>query len=574
MNILGIVAHTLGYGDASATLSVDGKIIGIVEEERFSRIRYDDGFPGKAINYLLKKGGIPGTKIDIVALHLHPLRGISKRLPWVLRNPHYTLINSGDYLRYYLRYGNLYRKLVDHLGSNSFEIKYYGHHLCHAAAAFYTSSFEHAAFLSLDGAGEGLVGSIGIASRKEGVRILRKFIYPFSLGIFYSAICDYIGFPAPAGPGKVMALAAYGDTKKFMPLFRKLIQVREDSLWLDLDFFLFHKNLATPISDKPWMSKKFTNSVGVKRRKKDEKLLGIHIDLAAALQERTNEIGIELSRLAAKLTNETNLCLGGGVALNSVMNGAIFRDLSFKNIHIQPAAGDAGNSLGAVYLAALEVESRMPHFEGMPFTGPSFNDEEIETEFKNYNLTYRLSSDIALEAARAIKDGFIVGWFQGGMEFGPRALGARSILADPQHPEMKGIINGYVKYREWFRPYAPSVTSEACNRYFMEPKDNPYMLIVTSVREEWRKIFPSITHIDGSARVQSVSKETNPLFHRLLEYLGQIHKHPVVLNTSFNVKAPIVCTPEDAIKCFLNTQIDILCIGNFIVRKDNNGITI
>lgn len=567
MNILGVVAHTLGYGDACAALSLDGKVTGVIEEERFSRLRYDDSFPGRAIDWLLQDAGIRGSDIDIAALHLHPWKGLSNRLFWVARHPWDTTKNAGKYLEYYRRYDNLKDELETHLSTKSLRLEYHDHHLCHAAVGFYTSPFDRAAFLSLDGTGEGVTGSLGVGSKEDGVRIKERIPYPHSLGLAYSAVCDFLGFPPPAGPGKIMGLAPYGDPTRFLPLLRKLIRIEAGTLRLDLTYFLFHRNLATPLSPRPWLSPRFGREVGGLRRDPQASIEEIHKDIAAALQQRTNEVGIELARYVANSTGETRLCLGGGVALNSVMNGAILADGAFEHVHIQPAAGDAGNALGAVMLTALAHGQSVPTFAGMPYTGPQYSDAEIKAELDVQGLAYTHSPHISSDAARAIKDGMIVGWFQGRMEYGPRALGCRSILADPQRPDMKDVINQRVKHREWFRPFAPSVTAEAHEQYFTGPVDNPYMLIVASVREKWREVFPSITHVDGTARVQSVSQELNPLFHDLLTCLGEIHTHPVVLNTSFNTRSPIVCTPKDAIECFLETEIDVLCIGNYLILK-------
>jgi len=568
MNILGIVAHTLGYGDSSAALAVNGKIIGVVEEERFSRQRYDDRFPKESIKFLLDTGRITGAEIDLISLHLSRFRGIGNRLYWAARNAPQIVSNIGVYLNYYNRYGNLGTEISKVLGCSSFKVKCYGHHKCHAAAAFYSSSFDQAAFLTIDGSGEGMTGSYGIASKAHGIKFLGSFPYPHSLGLAYSAICDQLGFPPPEGPGKIMGLSAYGDSNKFINLFRKAIKFNSGKLKLDLDYFLFHKNLATPLSSKPWVSNKFIHETEIKKRNSLEPLTQAHKDLAAALQARTNEVGLELARYVAKKTQTQNLCLAGGVILNSVMNGIIQEAGIFKNIYAHSSPGDAGNALGSVFLASTEHGIKIPEISGNPFTGPAYNNNEIESRLNAFNINYRRISNISLKAAEAIRDGKIIGWFQGKMEFGPRALGARSILADPQNKEMRNILNSKVKHREWFRPFAPSVTLEACNRYFTGPKDNPFMLFVANVKNPWKEVFPSITHVDGTARVQTVRQEDNPKFYQLLKHLEQIHNHPVVLNTSFNLQEPIVCSPDDAIKCFLKTEIDHLFIGDFVIDKN------
>ncbi len=567
MNILGIVAHTLGYGDAASALLVGDRVVGIVEEERFSRIRYDWGFPFQSIDWLLRSAGLKPGNVDRIAHHMHPLRGAANRLGWMARYPIDTLVNCGDYARGLVKIGNLRDQISQALGGHRPPIGHHPHHLCHAAAAFYPSGRQSAACLILDGAGEGLTGIIASADRSAGIRVIRSFPYPHSLGLFYSAVCDHLGFPPPAGPGKVMGLAPYGDPGRFLPLMRKIARFSGDTLRLDLSYFLFQRNLVTPLRRKPWVSPRFCRTTGTRPRDRDEEIGQAHMDLAAALQARTNELGLELTRLAARLTGARTVCLGGGVALNSVMNGAIEASGVFDEVLLQPACGDAGNALGAAILTAVAYGTDLTHLEWSAYSGPEFKDEEIAAALSSRGLTFRRSAEVAAEAAEAIHQGKIVGWFQGRMEYGPRALGARSILADPQNPEMREIINRKVKHREWFRPFAPSVTEEAYSRYFTGSSNNPYMLTVCWVKDPWRSVFPAITHVDGSARAQSVTRETNPRYHALLEHLERIHGHPVVLNTSFNDNEPIVCTPDDAIDCFLRTKIDTLCIGNFITSE-------
>lgn len=567
MNILGVVAHTLGYGDSSAVLSVGGKVVGIIEEERLSRKRHDDSFPQMAIKGLLEMGDISGDQIDIVSLHLHPYRGIERRLYCAARYPWSTIVNSGDFIRCYMKHNDLGRELRRVLKSKRFRLEYYPHHQCHAAAAFYSSDFDRAAYLTIDGAGEGITGSIGTASLSRGLNVIRNFPYPHSLGMAYSAVSDHLGFPPPAGPAKIMGLASYGDPRRYLPLMREIIGFNKGEIRLRLDYFIFHKNLVTPLMRKPWVSEKFALKTDLARRDPSMPLEQSHMDLAAALQIRTNEMGCAIAASVAHKTGEKNLCIGGGVALNSVMNGAIAASGIFENIYIQPGAGDSGNALGSLYLASVRHGQGIPSFDHMPYAGPEFTDERTEQELKKYKLNYRRSENIPLEAAKAISQGLVIGWFQGRMEYGPRALGNRSILADPQRKEMRDILNQRVKHREWFRPFAPSVIQDTLKRYFTGPEDNPFMLIVTAVRDEWVSVLPSVTHVDKTARVQSV-RPANRRYYELIKYLGDLSGHPVVLNTSFNDKnSPIVCTPEDAIECFLGTEIDQLHIGSFIAVK-------
>jgi carbamoyltransferase len=568
MNILGIVAHTLGYGDAGAALMTGGRVAGVVEEERFSRIRYDDGFPWRSIAWLLDQGRLEAGDIDEIAIHVDPWRNLPNRLFWLLRHPIDTALNIGEQLDYARRCGDLGRTFASVFNGAMPPIRHYEHHLCHAAAAFYTSQFERAAYLTLDGTGEGVTGTIGVVDAAAGPRTLVKSSFPHSLGFVYSAIGDFIGFTPPEGPGKVMGLAGYGDAARFRGLMRQAVGVRDDRLWVNLDDFLFHRNLATPLSRKPWVSPAFARKAGFARRSKDQELTQIHIDLAAALQERTNEIGVELARRAVELTGESNLCIAGGVALNSVMNGKIHDAGVCEALHIQPAAGDAGNALGAVFLSSL-ARGRVPdRFADLPYSGPGFGQDEIESVLRSRGIPFVISDTVARDAAEAVSQGKVVGWFQGRMEYGPRALGCRSILADPRNPQIRDVINSKVKHREWFRPFAPSIAEEALSRYFGGPTSNPYMLIVAEVREQWRAVFPAVTHVDGSARVQSVSASSNARYHELLRHMETLTGHPIVLNTSFNDREPIVCTPEDAARCFLGTNIDMLFMGDCVVDKE------
>ena len=567
--ILGIVAHTLGYGDAGAALIVDGEIQGVVEEERFTRKRYDDSFPTQSISWLLEKAAIDATEIDEIAVHINPLRNIHRRLYWLLRHPLDSALNIGEQAQYAKKFSGLDKTFAHEFGTAAPAIKYYGHHLCHAACAFYTSQFDRAAFLTLDGVGEGVTGMIGIAESGEVPSPISNSFYPHSLGFVYSAVGDHIGFPPPAGPGKIMGLSAYGDPSRFRDLLQNLIWVKDGQLRVDLSYFRFHRNLATPLSDKEWVSEKFARTVGFERRTSESPLQQEHIDLAASLQEVTNSVGISMARHAINITGASDLCIAGGVALNSVMNGKIFNADICENIHVPPAAGDAGNALGAVFLASLARGEIPKRYDEQPYTGPSFRQLSIETALNQRGVSFTLTSQPAKVAAQYIADGKIIGWFQGKMEYGPRALGNRSILANPRNPDIRNIINKKVKHREWFRPFAPSVTVEALPKYFHGPVNNSFMLFVADVREEWRETFPGITHEDGSARVQSVHRERSPLYHQLLSHLGEITQHPLVLNTSFNNQEPIVCTPDDAISCFASTNIDVLIIGNCVVTKSD-----
>ena len=425
--------------------------------------------------------------------------------------------------------------------------------------------------MTLDGAGEGETGSWGIGTA-NGLKRMGTWHYPHSLGLFYSAVGDHLGFPPPAGPGKIMGLAAYGNPQRFLPFLRQVAFVRDGKFTIDLRYMRYQLNLATPHSNVPWVSTQFEKECGFPRRLRDETeatLKNVHMDMAAALQARTNEICLELAEFVRKQTGQQRLCLSGGVALNSVMNGALDESGVFDEVYVFPAPGDAGNAIGSTLVAGMKRGISYKGISSLPYCGPEYSDEELATCLDGLGISARKVESPPEEAAAKIVSGEIVGWFQGRMEFGPRALGNRSILADPRGKDMKDILNNRVKHREWFRPFAPSVPIELFDRFFCDASPDPYMLKVAKVRPQWQEALPAITHTDGTARVQAVRREDNPLYHELMLQMEKQGGLPVVLNTSFNDQEPIVCTPNDAARCYLGTQIDSLIMGPFMAEKTN-----
>jgi len=571
---ISVVAHTMGYGDSAACLEKNGIIYGPVEEERFTRNRYESGFPKNSIIHLLKISKTKPSDVKSIFFHLRPNDKLIKRLVSLGFNFVHSITDSA-YPKAYLNLILMKRKFKS-LGIKA-PIKKFPHHKCHAAYSAFTSDFKNSLVITFDGAGDGLTGNVSILE-SNFLKELDSFSYPNSIGIFYSAISDYIGFPLPSGPGKVMGLSAYGDEEKYITLLNKLIKVEKGRPLIDKSFFEFHKNLVTPNSrtNKRWLSVKFDQLIGFKRRDKSQKLEQKHIDLAGALQKVTTKIGVDIVSYWLDKTGQKNLCLSGGVALNAVMNDAIFKKIN-GNFHVPPGCGDCGNTAGAIILDNMAKGGEALTFNSQQqYTGPSFKQEDVlkcllDYKSVSYNI-YDLNSPeervkyIKL-VAKEITNNKIIGWFHGKMEFGPRALGNRSILADPTNSNVKELINLKVKHREWFRPFAPSVLHSEFSKYFESDYHDPYMLTTPKVKVKFRDLLPAITHVDNTARVQSVKRVENPIYYDLISEIKINNGHGIVLNTSFNDNEPIVCNPIDAIECFLKTNIDLLAIEGVICRK-------
>ena len=595
-SILGISAF---YHDSAAALIVNGNIVAAAQEERFSRKKHDAGYPYNAINYVLTESSFKLSEIDHIVFFEKPFLKFERLLETYLAFAPRGFKSFSTSMPIWLKEKLFQKKyLFDLLKDqdekfNDIEKIYFSeHHFSHAASAFYPSPFEKAVVLTLDGVGEWATTTVAIGNKND-LNILKEIHFPHSIGLLYSAFTYYIGFKVNSGEYKLMGLAPYGQPKYRDLILKKLIDVKEDGTFrLNMKYF----NYATGLT---MTNKNFSNLFNepVRDAKKD-KLTQFHMDIAASIQSVTEEIVLKLTKFISKEYNIKNLCLAGGVALNCVANGKILKEKSFDNIWIQPAAGDAGGSLGAA-LAYWHKELKKPRdvFKDQmkgSYLGPSFKDEEIEPELNRLNANYKkMSNDNLIEIiAKELSNEKTVGWFQGRMEFGPRALGARSIIADPRSEKMQKELNLKVKFRESFRPFAPSVLSEDVSKFFELNIDSPYMLLVSDIKkklqiemtENDKKLFgidklnvkrsslPAITHVDYSARIQTVHKETNKKYHDLLSKFKEITKCSVLINTSFNVRGePIVCSIEDAFNCFMGTNLDILVIENFILIKGDQN---
>ena len=596
MYILGISAF---YHDSAACLLKDGEIIAAAQEERFTRKKHDARFPTNAIIYCLKEAKINSSEISNVIFYEKPFLKFERLLETYLAFAPKGFISFAMAMPLWIK-EKLFQKsiLIKELKATLGEkenwkekLLFSEHHLSHAASAFYPSPFERAAVLTLDGVGEWTTTSIAVGNGNN-LKILKEIHFPHSLGLLYSSFTYYTGFKVNSGEYKVMGLAPYGEPKYAELIYEKLVKVDDDgSFQLDMSYF----NFATGLT---MTNKRFNDLFGGPPRTSESELTQREMDLAASIQKVTEDIVIKLAKGIAKETNEKNLCLAGGVALNCVVNGILLREKIFENIWIQPAAGDAGGSLGASLSAWFmhykneRIVSKNGDLMKGAYLGPSFKNDQIEIELKKCGALYKKMTHIDLieEAASLLSNQKAVGWMQGRMEFGPRALGGRSIIADPRSSVMQKQLNLKVKYRESFRPFAPSILIEDLSEWFEMNNESPYMLIVAdliknkrkemSIKEEAlfgidklnipRSEVPAITHVDYSARVQTVNKNTNPLYHELISKFKEITGCPILVNTSFNVRGePIVCSPSDAFKCFMGTELDILIISDYIIYKED-----
>jgi len=597
MKILGISAY---YHDSAACLVVDGEVVAAAQEERFTRKKHDQAFPSNAINYCLTEVGCAPADIDYVVFYDKPFLKFERLLETYLAYAPVGFKSFATALPVWLT-DKLFQKSVitgalkDLWGKEidwESRLLFSEHHLSHAASAFFPSPFEDAAILTMDGVGEWTTTSLAIGHGNE-LKVHKEIHFPHSLGLLYSAITYYTGFKVNSGEYKVMGLAPYGEPKYAQLMKDHLIDIKEDgSFALDMSYFNYCTGLTMT-------NEKFDQLFGGPRRGEETALTQREMDLAASIQAVTEEVVIKLARGIRKSTGQTNLCLAGGVALNCVANGKLLRENIFDHIWIQPAAGDAGGAVGAA-LAAYYMMLGLPRKvdpalqDGMKgsYLGPEFAQPDIERRLTAAGAKFTNHSDeeIISLTAQALADGKAVGWHQGRMEFGPRSLGGRSILADARSPSAQKLLNLKVKYRESFRPFAPSVLREDVSEWFDINTDSPYMLLVADVKEskrlamteEQKKLFgieklnvprseiPAVTHVDYSARVQTIHKQTNPKYHALVSKFKELTGCPVVVNTSFNVRGePIVCTPEDAFRCLMGTEIEFLVVGNSIMRKED-----
>lgn len=595
MRILGLSAF---YHDSAAALIVDGRVVAAAQEERFTRKKFDARYPRHAIDFCLSSAGMALKDVDHVAFYDKPFLKFERLLETYLTFSPKGFNSFRMALPLWLR-EKLFQKslLADEFKANDPEFDWENrlvfseHHLSHAASAFFPSPFEHAAVLTMDGVGEWATTSVALGEGSN-LAIHKEIHFPHSLGLLYSAFTYYTGFRVNSGEYKLMGLAPYGTPRFVQLIYDNLIDLKPDgSFRLNLDYFNYCTGLTMT-------NARFDELFGAPPRKPEEPLEPRHMDLAASVQAVLEEAVLRLTRNLADETGVPNLCLAGGVALNCVANGKILRDGRFERIWIQPAAGDAGGALGAA-LAAHHLHAGKPRVvqntpDGMAgsYLGPSFAQMEIDQRLEAVGARFEvLSQDAMLDTvAKAIAAGKAIGWMQGRMEFGPRALGNRSILGDPRSPSMQKTLNLKVKYRESFRPFAPSVLREKVADWFDLDVDSPYMLLVASVADQHlrqmtdtenalfgidklnvaRSAIPAVTHVDYSARVQTVHADTNPLYHELISRFYKLTGCPVLINTSFNIRSePIVCTPEDAFRCFMGCDIELLVVGNAILRKED-----
>jgi carbamoyltransferase len=572
MYVLGISSYA---HESSCALIKDGRICALGEEERFNREKHTSKFPEKAIRYCLDKEKITLADVEAITFFWVPLKEFRDNLSHFLRylpasiNLLRAPSGSDDlgFLSRVLAMKNVGRELQSrfHLKRRP-ELKFIEHHLCHAASAFLISEFDEAAILTVDGRGESTSTMMSVGKGSK-ITKLREIAVPHSLGHLYASMTDHLGFKPFFDEWKVMGMSAYGkDT--YVKDFADMIRFDDDGVYrLNLEYFSFHTHGQTK-----WLSEKFLAKFGPKRARGDE-YTQHYYDLAYALQKLVETAGVRLARHMYATTGLPNLCMAGGVVLNCLMNREIVAHTGFENFFFQPIANDAGTSLGSALYHYHSSGDRPRDFVfDNVYWGPEFTDDEIEAALQSHAVKYHKTLHVAAETARHIADGKIVGWFQGRMESGPRALGNRSITTDPTRPDMKDKLNARVKRREGFRPFAPSVLEEKWQEYFTMPKNqpSPYMILIGDVIEGWKKKLPAITHVDGTARVHTVSRKVNPRYHELISEFEKISGVPVLLNTSFNENEPIVCGPDDAVRCFLRTEFDVLAIGNFIAVQTKN----
>lgn len=580
--VLGLSAH---YHDSAAAIVVDGRIVAAAQEERFSRTKHDSSFPHEAIRFVLKEAGVTFESLSAIVFYDKPFLKFERLLEtyhaFAPRGVRSFITSMPVWIKEKLFTRRLLRRELAAFGSTKAPLLFTAHHLSHAASAFYPSPFEEAAILTVDGVGEWATASIGHGS-PEGLEITKEMHFPHSVGLLYSAFTYFLGFRVNSGEYKVMGLAPYGhshdpQTRAFHEKIRThLVDVREDgSILLNMDYF----NFATDL--KMIHTRRWERLFGLCRREPESAIEQEHMNLAHAIQQVTDEIVVRLARTAREMTGCENLVMAGGVALNCVSNSQVALSGLFRNIWIQPAAGDAGGALGAAlagYHIYFENERKVTTDKDAmqnACLGPAFTDAEIEACLREQKAIYTYYPDfgeLTQVTSRRLAEGKVVGWFQDRMEFGPRALGNRSILADPRHPDMQKTLNLKIKFREDFRPFAPSMLEEDAQTYFAWDASSPYMLFVALLQEKWRSrsILPAVTHRDYSARIQTVNKEVHPKFHQLLCDFKKRTGIGILVNTSFNVRGePMVCTPEDAYRDFMYSEMDCLVLGNFMLSRND-----
>jgi carbamoyltransferase len=577
MNILGINAY---HGNASAAIVCEGRLVAAVEEERFNRVKYAAGFPAQAIRYCLKEAGLELKDIDHVAVPRNPYARLGTKLFYAIRMPSF----ARERMKVLVKFTGIPDALAQSFDTDPAKIaaKFHRieHHQAHLASAFFVSPFDRAALLSADGLGDfaSTMWGTGNGSR---MKIDGAIAFPHSLGLFYSAVTQYLGFLKFGDEYKVMGLAAYGEAEQ-LEAFRDIVRANGDGFRLGLDYFIHHRSgpeMSWADADKtPTMSKMFSEAMERRlgpKRNPEEPLEQRHRNLASALQARLEEIYLGMLKKLAERTGLKAVCLAGGVAFNCVANGKIFDATGFEQVYVHPAAGDGGLAVGAAFFVWHQILGKPRSFVmDHAYWGPGYTREEIRRAIdanvlgKNGCCVEELSEDSLMQRTAAIvADGKILGWFQGRAEWGPRALGNRSIVADPRRPEMKEILNQRIKHREIFRPFAPSILAESTGEWFEKSHPSPFMTLAYAVRPGKRDKIPAPTHVDGTGRLQTVTREANPRYWSLIKAFEKLTGVPVVLNTSFNDNEPIVCRPEEALDCFQRTQMDALVLGDFLITR-------
>lgn len=586
MNILGISAF---YHDSAACLVQDGRIVSAAQEERFTRKKHDASFPVNAINYCLQNSKLTSKDLDIVAFYEKPFLKFERILDSYLAYAPFGIKSFLKAVPLWIKQKLWMKELIRENLNYDGKIIFPEHHESHEASAFFPSPYQEAAILTMDGVGEWTTTSIGLGSGNK-IEILEELKFPHSLGLLYSAFTYYTGFKVNSGEYKVMGLAPYGEPKYKDLILSELIDLKEDgSFKLNMNYFDYCAGLTMT-------NKKFDRLFGGPPREAESKITQRDMDLARSVQEVTEEVMLKMAKHAYKITNQKNLCLSGGVALNCVGNGKILREGPFKNIWVQPASGDAGSALGAAlfvwyqYLGNKREVNGKKDLQFGSCLGPDYDENYISSFLKKQNILFTklTNEEITGKVSDLIAAEKVIGWFQGRMEFGPRALGARTIIGDPRSPKMQEQMNLKIKFRESFRPFAPSVIKEKTKDYFDIDCESPYMLLVAPVKKELRKqmskeeeklfgisklniarsTIPAVTHVDYSARLQTVEKSDSPLYHKLISKFDEKYGCAVIVNTSFNVRGePIVCTPEEAYLCFMRTNMDYLVLGNFLLDK-------
>ncbi len=564
MYVLGISCY---YHDSGAALVRDGQLVAAAEEERFNRKKHDSDFPSLAIAYCLKEAGITIDQVDYIGFYEKPLVKFNRILESILATwPR----SCGAWLKaiplWFSHRLHITKEMQEKLGTDK-EILFCQHHLSHAASAFLVSPYKEAAIITADGVGEWTTTAWGVG-KDTAIEMHKELRFPHSVGLLFSAITAYLGFRVNDAEWKVMGLAPYGKPT-YVDQFRQIVDIKDDgSIRLNLDYFAHTYSTTATINDK------WADLFGRPQRPSETELDDFHNDIAHSGQKIVEEIMVKMATHVHKQTGMSNVCLAGGVGLNCVANWRILQESGFKDIFIQPAAGDSGGALGTAFYIYNTVLGKPRNFQmEHALWGPSYSDAEIRAALDQAEAAYEVIEDeeeLLARTAQMIVDGQVVGWFQGRLEFGPRALGSRSLLADARNPKMKDIINAKVKFREAFRPFAPAVLKERAHEFFEMPPgmEAPYMLLVPKVRPEKHAVIPAVTHQDGTGRVQTVTEEQNGRYYRLIRKFGEMTGVPVVINTSFNVRGePIVCSPHDAYRTFVNTGIDVLVMGDYIVTE-------